>query len=532
MRLRNALPPISGLLLSVPIMLAALAGCSEPTVQSPATSQGAAPDAVATPSPTEDTTAEKREIWDAYYMEDTKVGYGWTTIQSVEEQGQSLVRIDSEVKMTLSRFGQTVTSHIILASTETPAGDVLRFRSEAKIGGQSLLTEGTRKNDTMLLAIITAGQKAEVQLPWDNKIRGFFAVHQSMRANPLKPGEKRTERSFWPIFNLIAETSFVAADWEEVELLEGKRRLLRVDSSTALPGSQPITTIYWVDETGAPMKASVPAAKQTVYRTTKEEAMRTEKGPAFDIGHNLVVRINRRLPRPHFLGRVKYRVSVDDGDPAKIFPSGGSQQVHSLDDGTATIEVVAVRPGQDQSPAAAAANAKDKPTAGDLEPNSQIQSDDPVIKKLAAQVAADKDDTWKTAQAIERFVHQQVEEKNFSQAFASALEVAKSKQGDCTEHSVLLAAIARAHGIPARCAFGLVYSASLKGFAYHMWNEVWIDDRWVPLDGTLAYGGIGGAHIKLGHSNFKGVSPLASLMPVFQIMGQLKVEVIEVKDSM
>ena len=40
---------------------------------------------------------------------------------------------------------------------------------------------------------------------------------------------------------------------------------------------------------------------------------------------------------------------------------------------------------------------------------------------------------------------------------ATAAEVARSREGDCTEHAVLLAALARARGIPARVAMGLVY---------------------------------------------------------------------------
>ena len=39
--------------------------------------------------------------------------------------------------------------------------------------------------------------------------------------------------------------------------------------------------------------------------------------------------------------------------------------------------------------------------------------------------------------------------------------------------TVLLAALARARGIPSRAAVGLVYVGALKGFGYHMWTEVW-----------------------------------------------------------
>jgi hypothetical protein len=60
-----------------------------------------------------------------------------------------------------------------------------------------------------------------------------------------------------------------------------------------------------------------------------------------------------------------------------------------------------------------------------------------------------------------------------------------------------------------------------------MWTEVWIEDRWVPLDGTLGRGGIGAGHLTLAHSNLKGAGPYAAFLPVFRVLGQLELEILE-----
>ena len=120
-----------------------------------------------------------------------------------------------------------------------------------------------------------------------------------------------------------------------------------------------------------------------------------------------------------------------------------------------------------------------------------------------------------------------IQAKNFGQGFASAADVAKSLEGDCTEHSVLVAALCRAAGIPARVAFGLVYSARDKGFAFHMWNEAWVAGRWIPLDATLGLGGIGAAHIKLTHSNLTDQGAEAAVLRIIQVINQLEIEVID-----
>jgi hypothetical protein len=94
---------------------------------------------------------------------------------------------------------------------------------------------------------------------------------------------------------------------------------------------------------------------------------------------------------------------------------------------------------------------------------------------------------------------------------------------------VLLAGLARARGIPARVAIGLVYQASTQSFAYHMWNELWLTDRWVPMDATLGRGGIGAAHLKLADSNLAGAQAYSCFLPVAQVIGQLKIEILEVE---
>ena len=47
-----------------------------------------------------------------------------------------------------------------------------------------------------------------------------------------------------------------------------------------------------------------------------------------------------------------------------------------------------------------------------------------------------------------------------------------------------------------------------------MWNEVWIDDHWIPIDGTLGQHGTGAAHIKVTTSDLAGATPYTALLPV------------------
>ena len=62
-----------------------------------------------------------------------------------------------------------------------------------------------------------------------------------------------------------------------------------------------------------------------------------------------------------------------------------------------------------------------------------------------------------------------------------------------------------------------------------MWTEVYLGARWIPVDGTLARGGIGAAHLKLADSSLVGASAYSALLPVTKVVGKLRIEVLEVE---
>lgn len=115
-----------------------------------------------------------------------------------------------------------------------------------------------------------------------------------------------------------------------------------------------------------------------------------------------------------------------------------------------------------------------------LESDRYIQSTDERIHAVADSVrSATGLDGWELAQELSLWVNAYITSKNYGQGFASAIEVLNSRAGDCTEHSVLLTALLRAAGIPARPAVGVVYQ---KGYFYgHMWAEAY-DGYWRSLD--------------------------------------------------
>jgi hypothetical protein len=154
-----------------------------------------------------------------------------------------------------------------------------------------------------------------------------------------------------------------------------------------------------------------------------------------------------------------------------------------------------------------------------------IQSDADEIRKLSREAMAAAMDGHTAVLNIERFVADYIDEKTLSVGYASALEVAQSRQGDCTEHALLTAALCRASGIPAQIVFGLVYVDEFEGetslLGGHAWTRALIDGKWVSLDAAL--GGFDTGHIALGISN----GDPADFFQLIDVIGNLEIVSIE-----
>ena len=82
---------------------------------------------------------------------------------------------------------------------------------------------------------------------------------------------------------------------------------------------------------------------------------------------------------------------------------------------------------------------------------------------------------------------------------------------------MLYVALARAAGIPARTAAGLLYAGGR--FYYHAWAEVYLGD-WVAVDPTFGQFPADAAHLRV------STGGLARQMELLRLTGSLKLEVL------
>lgn len=494
-----------------------------------------------------------QETWEVFLVRGFKIGYAHTQRVVDVQRDKSLLKYQHELRMRVRRFGQTAQQAYRLTSWEDPGGRLYAFDSQLDLGGQVTKVRGRISNGRLLLTTTTAAGTQRHTLTWRPHYQGFFAVEQSLRRRPLVPGERRRVYALQPVLNQLANVQLAARRYEHTSVGQGRMKLLRIEVETVLliPGGtaeQRQQAVLWSDERGEIWKTMQQGPlDQTSYRTSRSEALAAlEQAEPFDLGRATIVRA--RLPDvdPHATHRARYRLRLTSANPAKLVPTSVGQRVLPIDDRTCELDIHVrlladaagptpargeARPQeQDLRPTTVQPPESEPTLPEDLAPNSYVQSNHPRVAQLASQAAAGVDEPVALAQKLEAFVHERMRaRKTMAVTFATAADVAETLSGDCSEHAVLLAALLRARGLPARIAIGLVYSPADRGFAFHMWNEAYVYGRWYPLDATLGEGRITATHIKLADTNLGGSGPLAALLPVAQFLGNLELRVLEIE---
>jgi len=468
-----------------------------------------------------------QESWDAVYIRGTRVGFFHTQVAPVKDRGRDLVRVQIDMTLSFKRANDPVTIETLYGTIETPDGAVLRLDSRTLASKKEMRTYGDVVDGQMKLILEGAGQRQETVIPWGPDVRGPYGAEMSMTRKPMQPGESREVQVFIPDQNRVGVAKLQAKGPEPVTLGGGVRRdLLRVEQQNYVDG-KPVPGMAltsWVDSSGQVLRTmnEVFGGMET-YRTTREAALKSFSGPRFDLNAATLVKVRRRINNPTSSREIAYDVALKGDEPAKAFPADARQSVVPSADasrGRLVVKTAGPDAGEPGPPTV------DAPY---LAGNAFINTGDERVAGLAERATLGLTDPWKKAAAIQHWVFQNVKTKNFETTFAAASEVARDLEGDCTEHSVLTAAMCRAAGIPCRVVVGLLYVEPSQGFGFHMWDEVYVNRRWVAIDSAFDQSEVDAAHLKLVDSSLEGVSPYETFLAVVRVLGKLTIEPVEVR---
>ncbi len=241
-------------------------------------------------------------------------------------------------------------------------------------------------------------------------------------------------------------------------------------STSAAPG---LTSLEWRDETGRRLRSAVPAWGLEERLESGDPCASSASVP--DLFGSVRVDLTAPWVESGRLRHVTYLLQRVDGAPLRAFDSVDGVVCSETAEGL-EISIDVADSGR-PSPA---------PTEECRKSSRWIESDDPAIRAAAARVHAEQSAPFAIAAALETLVASHIAAKDLSVVFASAAETWRARRGDCTEHAVLLAALFRADGIPARVVAGFVPQGD--ALVWHLWTEAWIQGGWRAFDAALDLG--------------------------------------------
>ncbi len=452
----------------------------------------------------------------AVLMEGKKVGYA---IQNRAVAGNK-VYTSVELKITLSRMGVSVSVKTKVSTFETIDGKPLGFELEQTLG--MMVTKTTGTVDEQGKVTVKTGQQQE-EFDWPSGA----VMSEGMRLLHLKhglaEGTTYTVKLFDPSMMQVVDVEVKVGSKQNVDLLGRVVALTEVQSNVSSEQIGSLLSTEYYDD-----KLRLQKSITSVMGMTVEQLACTKE---FALGENDVLEVVDKMfmTSPEPLGDVGsarsityYLSPVTDEVDLRI-PSNDNQKVKQLSSG---IIILTVEPVAAPTGVRFPYHGTDPTALKALEPTRYVESDQEAIINLARRAVGDSSDAAEAARRIEAFVADYIEEKNLSVGYASAAEVASSKQGDCTEHAVLTAAMCRAVGIPAQVVTGLAYVSQWRdfksGFGGHAWTQVYIGDEWIGIDAAFKGAGFGGyeaGHIALavGNGNPEDFLNLVNTMGQFKI---------------
>jgi hypothetical protein len=471
-----------------------------------------------------------QDRWMGIFFEDQPVGYAVTS-QSATVDGGSLIRTRSLFRVVAMGSIQQV---ITAGSAVLDAEDSLqRFEFFMDSDQVKLSARGEYRPGLLHMELIQAGEVQSLELPMEQPPTMSMSLDKVLTRGELAVGQRYELPYFDPV--TLAQDEMVV-EVTDVELVPGTAeeaywlttRFAGMESRRLVtPGGETLR-----EEGGLGL---------SLVRMTRQEAeaLLDESEPV-----DLIARSAVRLPYPMLNARESMVMEVEIGgvDPERVPHQPPQQQL----DGSkvkvmmplaaeipslpryleGTLWEVNGSPLFTEPPQGPPAP-PDEAMLANLEPGPLTPSDHREIRDAAWEILEHSPDRKHAAEALVRWVFTELDKRPVL-SLPNGLEVLRRKEGDCNEHTALYVSLARAAGIPARIAAGLVYTDQIDGkpaFYYHAWPEVHLGGAtpWVPVDPTFGQFPADATHIKLVEGD------LDRQVEILGMMGRIEVEVIEVR---
>jgi transglutaminase superfamily protein len=439
-------------------------------------------------SPSEDFTG--RDTWMNIFQNEKKIGFSHSRYARLD-QGY---RFNENLFMRINTMGMIQDIGLKTNGLLHTDFSLKSFDFEIDSGRFSFSASGNITGKTLNLDTSTAGSKQTYQLGLTDDIYFTSGIVQAASAGKLKPGDRLTLRVFDPIAMGQESIHLTVEDYENITIMGQPRRATRI--SLDFKGA---TQQAWIDEKGDILREQGMLGI-TLEKTSREDAI-----------HGLPIQSSQDLTKAASIA-----ANIDIGNPMELEQlqlniTGVGNFVGNLQGGRQHYEAPVLtiqKESMDDPPSGDAAPVPAEVLNTFLASSPFIQSDHSAIQRLASDLVAEGDAPLEKARKLIAWMQKHIQKRPVI-SLPDALTTLTNRVGDCNEHAVLFAALARAAGIPTKIEAGVVFLR--KRFFYHAWNSIYTG-RWVTVDALFDQIPADVTHIRLASGMQKDQLDIVSLI--------------------
>jgi hypothetical protein len=432
-----------------------------------------------------------------------KIGFSHLAIAPGDAPGTFEIRSDAAFVLRFLGF----TKRVNLKGVDTVRGDLdlVRFRYDYTIDGNTVALAGERQGDVLAVSVTHAGETARTTVDARGPVYAQSAVTLYPTLHGLASGREFRYTVYSGELQKTTDVVQKVGAYERSSLFEGDA--FRVD--TRMEG---YSVESWIDTRGRTMLERGMNGVLISGLESEQRALAYLTSASLNKSEALLDFSVVRVAPPLADARNSTRMRVAIAGSQRPVPSDGVQRCMREADRT-TCEIV---------PAGSAGSAPDGSEPRYLASTFTVPASNGAIASLASQIAGDANDPRERARRVLAWIEANVR-KSPADVW-SALDVLKTREAECQGHAYLYAALMRALRTPTRVVNGVVYSNDYRGFLYHTWTESLFDGRWVAVDPTFGAMPADATHVKLVEGE-----TLADLTPLADWIGRLRIDVVEIR---
>lgn len=468
--------------------------------------------------------------WGQVFLAEQKVGYAHFSHTRKGDQ----ITTSSSVVMKMGRMDQAIKAEINSSTVETIDGTPLRFNSVMKMAAFETTTSGEVHDGKVTLTKEQFGMKQADTYDFPEGSLMEWGAFRLQLLKGSKPGTTYEYKTYSPDLSVdkAMATTATIGDWEEINSNGTAIKAQKITATIDTPVGK-LTSKTWMDKDANLIRSDIPMpglGELSVIACDEAAALSDFLPP--ELFMNTVIEVKRKIDRAK-ARRIRYRLTAQNDEvDLSTLPDTGMQSVESTGKRSAELTVTRLI----YKPENPSDKKRSTPDLSEYrEPNLMINTADPELIALAKKAAGGVTEPFALADRLRKFVTGYIKSKDLNVGFASAGEVARNREGDCSEHGVLLAALGRINGLPSRVVVGLAYVPSLGGrqniFGYHLWTQFYIDHRWIDFDAALAESDCSPARIAFATSSLHETGLADLSLPLLTKIGGIDIEIEEIDDG-